>query len=578
MAEILSPPPIRESVTYRDSLLLTPTWVRWLELLRQQAQAGGGGGGSGTVPVGGITPVTSPRLLGRYSTGSGPAQEITPGTGLTLDAGGVLSATGVPGPVGPAGPTGPPGATGATGPPGPQGDPGPTGATGSQGIQGPQGNPGTPGTPGATTFQALTDAADYSAGVAGQFVRVNASGTGLEYVAGGATFTAEDAQDAVGTILVDTATIDLTYTDATPSITAAVVAGSIGTTQLGNDQVTYAKLQNVTDARLLGRSAGSAGDAQELTVAGQLTLSGGVLTGTGQPLDATLTALAGLATGANQLAYSTGTDTFAQTTLSAYIRTLLDDADAATARGTLLLGTMATVNSPVPVANGGTAATDAGTARTNLGLGTIATQNANAVAVTGGTITGLTQLQATNAGLGTPTVAGYTLVTGTGNASFNGDVAVGQTTTTNARLEVAFVKTAQYGMRIHQLGSDTTGVYPVTFTNVANGEIGSISSTATSVAYNTSSDRRLKEAIVPLADALAAVLALNPVQFQWKADGSAGVGFLADEVQAVVPEAVTGAPDDPQLMQQMDMSKLIPWMVRALQELTQRVAALEAAP
>jgi hypothetical protein len=94
---------------------------------------------------------------------------------------------------------------------------------------------------------------------------------------GGATYTNEEAQDAVGTILVDTATIDLTYSDATPAITAAVVAGSIGTTQLANDAVTYAKLQNVTDARLLGRSAGSAGDVQELTVGTGLTLSSGVL-------------------------------------------------------------------------------------------------------------------------------------------------------------------------------------------------------------------------------------------------------------------------------------------------------------
>lgn len=54
-----------------------------------------------------------------------------------------------------------------------------------------------------------------------------------------------------------------------------------------------------------------------------------------QALDATLTALAGLATGADKLPYSTGTDTFSQTTLTAFIRTLLDDPDAATALATL---------------------------------------------------------------------------------------------------------------------------------------------------------------------------------------------------------------------------------------------------
>lgn len=54
-----------------------------------------------------------------------------------------------------------------------------------------------------------------------------------------------------------------------------------------------------------------------------------------QPLDATLTKLAALATAANQMIYSTGADAFAMTALSAFARTLLDDADAAAARATL---------------------------------------------------------------------------------------------------------------------------------------------------------------------------------------------------------------------------------------------------
>lgn len=55
------------------------------------------------------------------------------------------------------------------------------------------------------------------------------------------------------------------------------VSGSGATWTIDNDAVTFAKIQNITDARVLGRSAGSAGDMQELTVAGPLTLSGGAL-------------------------------------------------------------------------------------------------------------------------------------------------------------------------------------------------------------------------------------------------------------------------------------------------------------
>lgn len=54
---------------------------------------------------------------------------------------------------------------------------------------------------------------------------------------GGPTYSDEQAQDAVGTILVDTNTINLTYTDATPSITADVVINNLISTDAGNDLV-----------------------------------------------------------------------------------------------------------------------------------------------------------------------------------------------------------------------------------------------------------------------------------------------------------------------------------------------------
>ena len=71
------------------------------------------------------------------------------------------------------------------------------------------------------------------------------------------------------------------------------------------------------------------------------TLSGYGITDA-QGLDATLTALAGLTTGADQVIYATGVDAFAMATLTAFARSILDDTDAATARTTLGLGTMAT--------------------------------------------------------------------------------------------------------------------------------------------------------------------------------------------------------------------------------------------
>lgn len=62
---------------------------------------------------------------------------------------------------------------------------------------------------------------------------------------------------------------------------ALAAKNTVATADIDNDAVTYAKIQNVTDARLLGRSAGSSGDAQEITVGSGLSLSGGALTATG---------------------------------------------------------------------------------------------------------------------------------------------------------------------------------------------------------------------------------------------------------------------------------------------------------
>ncbi len=89
-----------------------------------------------------------------------------------------------------------------------------------------------------------------------------------------------------------------------------------------------------------------------------------------QAYDATLAGLASVVTSADTLIYANGVDTFTTTTLSSFARTLLDDADASTARSTLGLGTASTQSTStfLQVANNLSDLNNAGTARTNLGL------------------------------------------------------------------------------------------------------------------------------------------------------------------------------------------------------------------
>jgi hypothetical protein len=116
---------------------------------------------------------------------------------------------------------------------------------------------------------------------------------------------------------------------------------------------------------------------------------------------------------------------------------------------------------------------------------------------------------------------------------------------------------------------------------------GSITSTSSATAYNTSSDYRLKENIAPMTGALSTIKALKPVTYNWKVDGANGQGFIAHELQAVVPECVTGEKDainaDGTIKpQQMDTSFLVATLTAAIQEqqalienLTTRLNALE---
>ena len=117
----------------------------------------------------------------------------------------------------------------------------------------------------------------------------------------------------------------------------------------------------------------------------------------------------------------------------------------------------------------------------------------------------------------------------------------------------------------------STSYTSIIFTN-PNGTVGSITTSGSSTSYATSSDYRLKNSIAPMTGALEKVLELNPVTYTWKVDGSAGEGFIAHELQAVVPDCVTGEKDavdadgNPQY-QGIDTSFLVATLTAAIQEL-----------
>jgi hypothetical protein len=115
-----------------------------------------------------------------------------------------------------------------------------------------------------------------------------------------------------------------------------------------------------------------------------------------------------------------------------------------------------------------------------------------------------------------------------------------------------------------------------------NGTVGTIATSGSSTSYNTSSDYRLKENVSPVTDGITRLQQLKPSRFNFIADpGKTVDGFIAHEVQAVVPEAITGekdaVDDDGNLQYQgIDQSKLVPLLTAALQEAIGEIESLKA--
>ena len=111
--------------------------------------------------------------------------------------------------------------------------------------------------------------------------------------------------------------------------------------------------------------------------------------------------------------------------------------------------------------------------------------------------------------------------------------------------------------------------------------VGSIKTNNSGTQYNTSSDYRLKENVVTMSNATDRLKQLQPKRFNFILNPDVTVdGFLAHEVQSVVPEAISGTKnevdsDNKPVYQGIDQSKLVPLLTAALQEAVAKIEVLE---
>ena len=119
------------------------------------------------------------------------------------------------------------------------------------------------------------------------------------------------------------------------------------------------------------------------------------------------------------------------------------------------------------------------------------------------------------------------------------------------------------------------------YNNGGTSGVGYINTDGSTTSYNTSSDYRLKENAVPITAGLATLNLLKPVAYDWINSKLRGEGFIAHELQEVIPLAVTGekdaVDDDGNIKPQgVDYSKIVVHLVAAIQELSAKVTALES--
>ena len=164
--------------------------------------------------------------------------------------------------------------------------------------------------------------------------------------------------------------------------------------------------------------------------------------------------------------------------------------------------------------------------------------------------------------------AGRLLLGSTGN-NVNGS---------SAKLQVSYVKNSEFGIHIRPSDNNTGGGGPMLFQNQAGTTIGSILANATNVSYNgQASDRTLKKNFEEWTEnTLELFKKLKPQKFNFKFEDDEDAkskGYIAQDLVDSFPEAYPKGPDDKYMF---NASGMVVYLMKAVQELTAKVEALEA--
>ena len=427
-----------------------------------------------------------------------------------------------------------------------------------------------------------------------------AGGTG-----GTSAVAANDALNTTANNIASAATVDLsTATGVVVNITGTTTITALGTVASGAERVlifagALTLTHNATSLILPGGAniATAAGDVAHMrslgsgnwkcvgytTASGSLTLRSSDAGATGPTLELYHDSASPAAADEIGKIPFYGNDDAATKTEYARIRAFISDTTNGSEYGYLSFatrkgGTLAEIMTLNPNAVTFTPSSTFSVFNTNSDANALVFMGGN-TGSTGGQVIAWGQSHATDASdvaIFSGGVAKYRYDASASTHKFTDPVESGTFSLTGASLGVQLLASSG---RISMSTTGTAASFPAAFYN-ANGQVGSISTSGSATAFNTSSDQRLKKNFRAPPAAGSRIDQIKIHEFDWKG-GGVGVGPKAQELHEIFPEAVTpgsGNPGDPDFSPWMwDASKLVPYLVLEIQSLRKRVAALEPA-